>query len=110
MHEVIEEKISAEYNHGFVTDIDADNAPKGLNEDIIRFIYAKKNEPEWMLVYRLEAFRNWLTMEELDWAHVSCQNPDFQEIIYYSAPKPKKVLKSLDEVDPELLKTFQQPR
>jgi Fe-S cluster assembly protein SufB len=107
MNEVIEEKISAEYKYGFVTDIDADNAPKGLNEDIIRFISAKKNEPEWMLVYRLEAFRNWLTMEEPNWAHVSYQKPDFQEIIYYSAPKPKKVLKSLDEVDPELLKTFQ---
>jgi Fe-S cluster assembly protein SufB len=107
MNEVIEEKISAEYKYGFVTDIDADNAPKGLNEDIIRFISAKKNEPEWMLVYRLEAFRHWLTMEEPDWAHVSYQKPDFQEIIYYSAPKPKKVLKSLDEVDPELLKTFQ---
>jgi Fe-S cluster assembly protein SufB len=107
MNEVIEEKIGTEYKYGFVTDIDADNAPKGLNEDIIRFISAKKNEPEWMLVYRLEAFRNWLTMEEPDWAHVSYQKPDFQDIIYYSAPKPKKVLKSLDEVDPELLKTFQ---
>ena len=107
MNEAIEEKISTEYKYGFVTDIDADNAPKGLNEDIIRFISAKKEEPEWMLVYRLEAFRHWLTMEEPDWAHVSYQKPDFQDIIYYSAPKPKKVLKSLDEVDPELLKTFQ---
>jgi Fe-S cluster assembly protein SufB len=107
MNEVIEEKISTEYKYGFATDIDADNAPKGLNEDIIRFISAKKNEPEWMLVYRLEAFRHWLTMEEPDWAHVSYEKPDFQDIIYYSAPKPKKVLKSLDEVDPELLKTFQ---
>jgi Fe-S cluster assembly protein SufB len=107
MNEVLEEKISTEYKYGFVTDIDADNAPKGLNEDIIRFISAKKNEPEWMLAYRLEAFRHWLTMDEPDWAHVSYQKPDFQDIIYYSAPKPKKVLKSLDEVDPELLKTFQ---
>jgi Fe-S cluster assembly protein SufB len=107
MNELIEEKISTEYKYGFATDIDADNAPKGLNEDIIRFISAKKNEPEWMLVYRLEAFRHWLTMEEPDWAHVSYEKPDFQDIIYYSAPKPKKVLKSLDEVDPELLKTFQ---
>lgn len=107
MNEAIEEKISTEYKYGFVTDIDADNAPKGLNEDIIRFISAKKEEPEWMLVYRLEAFRHWLTMDEPDWAHVSYQKPDFQDIIYYSAPKPKKVLKSLDEVDPELLKTFQ---
>jgi Fe-S cluster assembly protein SufB len=107
MNEVIEEKISKEYKYGFVTDIDADSAPKGLNEDIIRFISAKKNEPKWMLTHRLEAFRHWLTMDEPDWAHVSYQKPDFQDIIYYSAPKPKKVLKSLDEVDPELLKTFQ---
>jgi Fe-S cluster assembly protein SufB len=107
MNEVLEEKISTEYKYGFVTDIDADNAPKGLNEDIIRFISAKKNEPEWMLAYRLKAFRHWLTMDEPDWAHVSYKKPDFQDIIYYSAPKPKKVLKSLDEVDPELLKTFQ---
>ncbi|MFT4577093.1 MAG: Fe-S cluster assembly protein SufB [Polaribacter sp.] len=107
MNEVLEEKISTEYKYGFVTNIDADNAPKGLNEDIIRFISAKKNEPEWMLAYRLDAFRHWLTMDEPDWAHVSYQKPDFQDIIYYSAPKPKKILKSLDEVDPELLKTFQ---
>lgn len=107
MNEVLEQKLSTEYKYGFVTDIDADNAPKGLNEDIIRFISAKKNEPEWMLDYRLTAFRHWITMEEPDWAHVSYEKPDFQDIIYYSAPKPKAVLNSLDEVDPELLKTFQ---
>jgi Fe-S cluster assembly protein SufB len=107
MNEDLEQKINTEYKYGFVADIDADNAPKGLNEDIIRFISAKKNEPEWMLVYRLKAFRHWLTMEEPDWAHVSYQKPNFQDIIYYSAPKPKKVLNSLDEVDPELLKTFE---
>ncbi|MBG6061918.1 Fe-S cluster assembly protein SufB [Flavobacterium sp. CG_9.1] len=107
MNEVLEQKLSTEYKYGFVTDIDADNAPKGLNEDIIRFISAKKKEPEWMLDYRLTAFRHWITMEEPDWAHVSYQKPDFQDIIYYSAPKPKAVLNSLDEVDPELLKTFQ---
>ena len=107
MNEVLEEKISTEYKYGFITDMDSDSAPKGLNEDIIRFISAKKNEPEWMLAYRLEAFRHWLTMEEPDWAHVAYKKPDFQDIIYYSAPKPKKVLKSLDDVDPELLKTFQ---
>ncbi len=106
MNEVIEQKVNTEYKYGFVTDIDSDSAPKGLNEDIIRFISAKKNEPEWMLEYRLTAFRHWLTMEEPDWAHVTYKKPDFQDIIYYSAPKPKKVLKSLDEVDPELLKTF----
>ncbi len=107
MNGILEEKISTEYKYGFVTDIEADNAPKGLNEDIIRFISAKKNEPEWMLAYRLKALRHWLTMEEPHWAHVSYQKPDFQDIIYYSAPKPKVALNSLDEVDPELLKTFQ---
>jgi Fe-S cluster assembly protein SufB len=107
MNEVLEQEISSEYKYGFVTDFEADNAPKGLNEDIIRFISAKKDEPEWMLAYRLEAYRHWLTMEEPEWAHVSYEEPDFQDIIYYSAPKPKKVLNSLDEVDPELLKTFQ---
>jgi Fe-S cluster assembly protein SufB len=107
MNEVLEQEISSEYKYGFVTDFEADNAPKGLNEDIIRFISAKKDEPEWMLAYRLEAYRHWLTMEEPEWAHVSYEKPDFQDIIYYSAPKPKKVLNSLDEVDPELLKTFQ---
>jgi len=107
MNEIIEKKISTEYKYGFVTDMEADNAPKGLNEDIIRFISAKKNEPEWMLAYRLKALRHWLTLEEPTWAHVSYQKPDFQDIIYYSAPKPKVVLGSLDEVDPELLKTFE---
>jgi Fe-S cluster assembly protein SufB len=107
MNEVLEQKINTDYKYGFVTDIDADSAPKGLNEDIIRFISAKKKEPEWMLAYRLKAFRHWLTMEEPDWAHIHYKKPDFQDIIYYSAPKPKKVLNSLDEVDPELLKTFE---
>ena len=107
MNGILEEKISTEYKYGFVTEIEADNAPKGLNEDIIRFISAKKNEPEWMLAYRLKALRYWLTMEEPNWAHVSYQKPNFQDIIYYSAPKPKVALNSLDEVDPELLKTFQ---
>lgn len=107
MNEVLEQKINTDYKYGFVTDIDADSAPKGLNEDIIRFISAKKNEPDWMLAYRLKAFRHWLTMEEPNWAHIHYTKPDFQDIIYYSAPKPKKVLNSLDEVDPELLKTFE---
>jgi Fe-S cluster assembly protein SufB len=107
MNEILEEKISTEYKYGFVTNIEADNAPKGLNEDIIRFISAKKNEPEWMLDYRLKALRYWLTMDEPNWAHVSYEKPDFQDIIYYSAPKPKVTLNSLDEVDPELLETFQ---
>jgi Fe-S cluster assembly protein SufB len=107
MNEILEQKISSEYKYGFITDFEADSAPKGLNEDIIRFISAKKKEPEWMLLYRLEAFRHWLTMKTPDWALVSYEKPDYQDIIYYSAPKPKKVLNSLDEVDPELLKTFE---
>ena len=78
-----------------------------MNEDIIRFISAKKNEPEWLLEFRLKAFRNWLNMVEPNWAHVHYTKPNFQDIIYYSAPKPKKELASLDEVDPELLKTFE---
>ncbi len=107
MNEILEEKISTEYKYGFVTDFESDDAPKGLNEDIIRFISAKKNEPEWMLAYRLKAFRHWLTIKEPEWAHITWKKPDYQDIIYYSAPKPKVVLGSLDEVDPELLKTFQ---
>lgn len=105
-NELLEEHIQNEYKWGFVTNIEADEAPKGLNEDIIRFISAKKNEPEWLLEFRLKALRNWQNMVEPNWAHVSYPKPDFQDIKYYSAPKPKKELASLDEVDPELLKTF----
>lgn len=105
--DILDEITTSEYKWGFVTDIEADSAPKGLNEDIVRFISAKKNEPEWMLAYRLKAFRHWQTMVEPTWAHVSYPKVDFQDIIYYSAPKQKKTLNSLDEVDPELLKTFE---
>lgn len=105
--DILDEITSSEYKYGFVTNIESDNAPKGLNEDIVRFISAKKNEPEWMLEYRLKAYRHWLKMEEPTWAHVSYPKVDFQNIIYYSAPKQKKELASLDEVDPELLKTFE---
>lgn len=105
--DILEEITSSEYKYGFVTDIEADSAPKGLSEDIVRFISAKKNEPEWMLEYRLKAYRYWLKMEEPTWAHVHYPKIDFQNIIYYSAPKQTKVLNSLDEVDPELLKTFE---
>lgn len=106
-NEILEEHISNDYKYGFVTDIESDAAPVGLNEDIIRFISHKKNEPEWMLEFRLKAYRYWLTLEEPKWAHVKYQKPDFNNIIYYSAPKQKKTLGSLDEVDPELLKTFE---
>lgn len=101
-----EELKDKEYEFGFYTDIESDKAPKGLNEDIIRLISHKKNEPEWLLEYRLEAFKVWSEMTEPEWAHVSYPKPDFQDLHYYSAPKKKKELESLDEVDPELLETM----
>ena len=96
-----------EYEYGFYTDIESETFPKGLNEDVVRAISKKKNEPKWMCEWRLEAFHIWEKMEEPDWANVSYEKPNFQGISYYSAPKPKKELESLDEVDPELLKTFE---
>ncbi len=104
--QLLDEVTTSEYKYGFVTDIEADEAPKGLNEDIIKFISAKKEEPAWLLEWRLKAFDQWKKMTEPDWANVVYPKPDFQDIIYYSAPKAKKELDSLDEVDPELLKTF----
>jgi Fe-S cluster assembly protein SufB len=106
--EILEKVTGSDYKYGFVTDIDSDKAPKGLNEDIIRFISAKKNEPEWMLEFRLKAFRHWLTMKEpRHWAHIGYPPIDYQDLYYYAAPKPKKKLESLNEVDPEILKTFE---
>ncbi|WNJ19548.1 Fe-S cluster assembly protein SufB [Pontibacter sp. G13] len=105
--QIIQEVTERKYEHGWVTDIETDKAPKGLDESIIRFISAKKNEPEWMLEYRLKAFEIWKKMEEPEWAHVSYPKIDFQDIYYYAAPKQKPKLDSLDEVDPELLKTFE---
>src|SRR5579875_1232365 len=103
----IEELASREYKWGFVTEIDAESVPPGLNEDIIRLISAKKQEPEFMLEWRLRAYRHWLTMKEPTWANVHYPPIDYQSIVYYSAPKSKKDRpKSLDEVDPELLKTY----
>jgi Fe-S cluster assembly protein SufB len=96
-----------QYKYGFVTDIETEKAPKGLNEDIIRFISAKKDEPEWMLEWRLEAFKRWQTMKEPDWARVNYPEIDFQDLYYYSAPKNAEGPKSLDEVDPELLRTYE---
>lgn len=104
---LLEEITSSEYKYGFVTDIESDKAPKGLNEDIIRFISKKKNEPAWLLDFRLKALDVFLSMPEPNWAHVDYPKIDFQDIHYYAAPKPKKKLKSLDEVDPEILKTFE---
>ncbi|RLD82680.1 MAG: Fe-S cluster assembly protein SufB [Bacteroidetes bacterium] len=105
-NKIIDEVTQSEYKYGFVTDIEMETAPRGLNEDTIRFISAKKNEPEFVLEARLKAFRHWLTLEEPDWAHVNYPPIDYQDIIYYAAPKQKPELESLDEVDPELLETF----
>ena len=106
--EVLEEFANRDYEWGFVTDIEADEAPPGLNEDIIRFISAKKNEPEFMLEWRLKAFKRWQEMEEPDWQKVDYPAINYQEIIYYSAPKSKEDgPQSLDDVDPELLATYE---
>jgi Fe-S cluster assembly protein SufB len=99
--------IDQPYKHGFVTEIDADTAPKGLSEETIRLISRKKEEPEWLLEFRLAAYRHWLTMTEPAWPNVKYPKIDFQDISYYSAPKPKKKLASMDEVDPELRRTFE---
>jgi Fe-S cluster assembly protein SufB len=95
-----------QYKYGFVTDIESDKAPKGLSEDTIRFISAKKNEPAWMLEWRLDAYRRWLTMREPKWAKVHYPPIDYQDVYYYSAPKQKDGPKSLDEIDPEILETY----
>lgn len=103
---ILEEVTGKDYEFGFYTDIEADKAPPGLNEDIIRLISSKKNEPAWLLEWRLDAFRIWSAMTEPEWAHVQYNKPDFQAISYYSAPKKKQVLDSLDDVDPELRATM----
>ena len=95
-----------QYKYGFVTDIESDKAPKGLSEDTVRFISEKKGEPEWMLAWRLEAYRRWLTLKEPGWARVKYGPIDYQDLYYYSAPKKKAGVKSLDEIDPEILKTY----
>ena len=101
------EEATGQYKYGFVTDIETEKAPKGLNEDIIRFISAKKNEPEWMLEWRLKAYAKWLTMESPDWAKLNIPEIDYQDVYYYAAPKSAEGPKSLDEVDPELLATYE---
>ena len=105
--EILGEITASEYKYGFTTEIESDTVPPGLNEDVIRLISSKKNEPEWMLEWRLDAYHTWSEMVEPDWPNVHYQKPDFQAISYYSAPKQKKTLDSLDDVDPELLKTFE---
>jgi len=96
-----------QYKYGFVTDIEMEKPPKGVSEDVIRFISAKKNEPQWMLDWRLEAYRRWLTMREPEWARVRYGPIDYQDLYYYAAPKNNPTPKSLDEVDPEILKTYE---
>ena len=104
----IEELANQEYKYGFVTELETDSAPRGLSEDTVRLISAKKNEPEFMLEWRLKAFRHWLTMDEPTWQNVHHPRIDYQDIIYYSAPKSQKPgLASLDEVDPEVLRMYE---
>ena len=98
--------VDQEYEFGFTTDVDSEKIPKGLTEETVRIISSKKEEPEWLLDYRLKAFRVFQGMTEPDWAHVTYEKPSLQDIVFYSAPKPKKELASLDEVDPEILKTM----
>ena len=103
----IEELANREYRYGFVTDVEAETVPKGLNEEVVRLISEKKGEPAWLLEWRLKAYRTWLTMAEPTWQNVRYAAIDYQDVIYYSAPKKKPTLNSLDEVDPEILATFE---
>src|ERR671916_94064 len=104
--ETIEQLATREYKYGFITEVDSETIPKGLNEDVVRLISQKKGEPEWLLEWRLKAYRLWLTMKEPNWQNVKYDPINYQDIVYYSAPKKKKVLNSLDEVDPEVKRTF----
>jgi Fe-S cluster assembly protein SufB len=105
--DILNDITNEEYKYGFVTGIESEQAPAGLSEDIVRFISAKKEEPEWLLQWRLNAYRKWLTMKSPEWANVKFPEINYQDIIYYAAPKQKIAPKSLDEIDPELLKTFE---
>lgn len=105
-NDIIQNITESEYKYGFVSNIDIEEFPKGLNENVIRMISTRKNEPEWLLEFRLKAFNKWLTLEQPEWAHLEFEKPKYQDIIYLAIPKQKKQLNSLDEVDPELLETF----
>ncbi len=107
MTATVQNLVNQPYKYGFVTNIESDTIPKGLNEDVVRLISAKKQEPEWMLEFRLRAYRQWLKMAEPTWQHATYPAIDYQEIVYYSAPKVKEKKKSLEEVDPQLLETFE---
>src|SRR5205085_2877486 len=104
--ETIEQLANREYKYGFITDVESETIPKGLSEDVVRLISQKKGEPEWLLEWRLKAYRLWLTMKEPTWQNVHYDPINYQDIAYYSAPKKKKALNSLDEVDPEVRATF----
>src|SRR4026208_1161346 len=104
--ETIEQLANREYKYGFVTDVESESIPKGLSEDVVRLISQKKNEPEWLLEWRLKAYRMGVTLKEPTWQNVKYEPINYQDIVYYSAPKKKKVLNSLDEVDPEVRATF----
>jgi Fe-S cluster assembly protein SufB len=104
--DTVQSQAGERYKYGFVTDIESEKAPKGLNADIVRYISAKKNEPAWMLEWRLQSFERWLSMREPDWAKLDYPQIDYQDLYYYSAPKAKPKLESLDEVDPKLLETY----
>ncbi|MAX12862.1 MAG: Fe-S cluster assembly protein SufB [Candidatus Marinimicrobia bacterium] len=106
-NKIIDKTIKEKYKFGFVTNIDQDTIPAGLNEDVIRIISSKKNEPDWLLNWRLKAYRQWIKMKEPSWAKIKYPKVDYDSISYYSAPKKKKKLKSLDEVDPEILRTYE---
>ena len=108
MSATVKTLVNQPYKYGFVTDIETEKIPRGLSEDVVRLISAKKNEPEFMLEFRLKAYRQWLKMTEPEWAHVNYLPIDYQDIVYYSAPKKdKKKIESLDEIDPALLETFE---
>ena len=104
--ELLERVTSSEYKYGFTTDIESDTIEKGISEDVVRTISKKKNEPEWMLEYRLNSYRIWKELEEPNWANIKYSKPNYEDIIYYSAPKQKPKLDSLDDLDPEMKKTF----
>ncbi len=104
---ILKEFTSKEYEHGWSIDLDVDQAPSGLNEDIIKLISSKKNEPRWLLKWRLDAFSTFKKMKEPEWANINVPKIDYQKISYYSAPKKQTSLKSIDDVDPELIKTFE---
>ncbi|MCK9207147.1 MAG: Fe-S cluster assembly protein SufB, partial [Salinivirgaceae bacterium] len=103
---ILNDVTQSEYKYGFVSAIESETIPKGLNEGVIRLISAKKNEPDWMLEFRLTAYRNWLKMKMPEWAHLKIPEINYQDIIYYAAPKQQAKYESLDQVDPELLETF----